>query len=113
MAKFVRQEDWILAATAMTIGAVVYPQIAEIGKVSYNVRFPQMILIMFGAAIGGLTVTLHDTIWRVISRWSGIPSGSTEFITKTKTENPDGGTTTREVKTTVTQANPDKSQGDL
>lgn len=105
--KFVRQEDWILAVVAMTIGAVVFPQIAEIGKFSYNVKFPQMVLHMVGMAIGGFTVTFHDTIWRFMSKRFGIPSGSTEFITKTKTDNLDGGTTTREVKTTTTPANPD------
>jgi hypothetical protein len=108
MSKIVQREDWILGLVAMTIGGVVYPQIAEIGKLSYNVRYPLMILVMFGVAMGGLTVALHDTIWRFIfwrfiSARFGIPSGSTEITVKTKDETPDGGTI---VKTTSTLIKP-------
>jgi chromate transport protein ChrA len=103
LSRLARQEDWVFAVVAMTIGGIVYPQIAEISKVSYDVKFPEMVLTMFGIAMGGLTVTLQDTIWRFIVKRLELPNGSTEFITKSRITNPDGGTTTKVTTTTVTE----------
>lgn len=66
---------------AMAIGAIVYPQIAEIGKVSYKVEFPQMILHMWGMALGALAFVFNGQFGKLVERFRP-PTGNTECIVK-------------------------------
>lgn len=75
--------NWTLPFIAMSIGTILYPSVAEVGKMSYNVHSPQMFLHLFGAALGGMSVCLNQIFRQMMKRF-GLHSGDTDSIQKPK-----------------------------
>lgn len=48
-----RVENWCIPFVMAFGGAILYPFVAEVGKVSYNVRSPLMFNVVMGFGIGG------------------------------------------------------------
>lgn len=52
--------DELIPFIAMALGAILYPLIAEVGKVSYNVAHPTVFNAIMGACIGGFAIGLNQ-----------------------------------------------------
>lgn len=74
--------DWVIPLVLILLGAVVYPFIAEVGKVSYAVSSPTIFNGVMGAAIGGFSVGANQ----VFRQWKSgrSQSGETQFIKRQK-----------------------------
>lgn len=67
-----------LPITAVVVGAAVYPWIADATNVVANVRSPLAYSVVLGAAIGGLSVAMHQQVRQFL----GLGTGNTQFTTK-------------------------------
>lgn len=81
---FRAKKDW-LPIIALLIGGLVYPLVAEVGKISFSVPYPTMLNIVIGVCIGGLSVAFHQ-IFKNLLKKVGASTGDTMIITKDETK---------------------------
>lgn len=61
-------QDWLIPFVLIVAGAIVYPTIAEVGKVSFDVSNPVMFNAVIGAVIGGASVGINQAFRQFITR---------------------------------------------
>lgn len=76
------EKDWLLPLIALGLGGLLYPFVAEIGKVSYTVKYPVMLNIIFGICIGGLSVATNKMFKELMRKLFGVPTGDTVIMDK-------------------------------
>lgn len=79
---FIHIPAWGPILLALIMGAVIWPQIADVSKVSYNVKFPEMITYMHGVGLGAIAVAGNQLFRKTVSKY-GLPAGDTVVIEKT------------------------------
>jgi len=79
---YMQSHDWLLPIFALVIGGIVYPYVAEVGKVSYNVKNPAVLLHIIGFAIGGLSVAFHQIFKQLMKKFFNIQTGDTMIMIK-------------------------------
>lgn len=82
-------QNWIIPWILMAVGGVLYPMIGEVGKVSYNVRFPAAFNAVIGVCIGGFAVGMHQGFKQAINFFAakkaeGLPKGDTNLWKRSK-----------------------------
>lgn len=60
--------NWIIPLALPVIGAVVYPMIAEPGKVNFECRNPAVLLGVYGFVIGSGSVGLNQMLRQFLGR---------------------------------------------
>ncbi len=73
--------NWSLPLIATILGAIAYPQIADVANVSYSVKNPDAFNVIMGCCIGGSAVAIHQTFKQILSRFFGYKS-DTEILVK-------------------------------
>jgi hypothetical protein len=72
--------NWMIPIVLPLIGAVVFPFIAERGKINFECQNPAILLGVYGFAIGAASVGLNQMLRQFIGRKNG--TGETEFLKK-------------------------------
>ena len=60
--------NWIIPIILSLTGLVVYPYIAETGSVAFQVRNPDVLLAVYGFALGAASVGLHQVFRQIFGR---------------------------------------------
>lgn len=60
--------NWVIPLVLPVIGALVYPQIAEPGKVNFECRNPAVLLGIYGFVIGSGSVGLNQMVRQFLGR---------------------------------------------
>lgn len=53
-------QNWSIPFVVSFLGAITYPFVAEIGEMSYNVKLPWLLNVLFGFAIGASPVLVDQ-----------------------------------------------------
>lgn len=62
-------QDWTIPILLMITGGIVYPFIAEIGKITnYTMRSPVMYNVLIGGCLGGAATGLHQIVKKFAQR---------------------------------------------
>jgi hypothetical protein len=78
-------KDWMIPFILITLGAVIYPFIADVTEIHKGTRNAVAYRVVVGSAIGVISVGVHSTLKQFIGRKNG--SSQTTFIRKTETTN--------------------------
>lgn len=60
--------NWIIPVALPVLGALLYPYIAETGKVNFECRNPEILLGVYGALIGSGSVGLNQMLRQFLGR---------------------------------------------
>lgn len=77
-------QSWLIPLLLPTIGAVAYPFIAEVGKVNFECRNPDLLLAIYGFVIGSGSVGLNQMLRQFLDRRN--EDGETKFLKKDETK---------------------------
>lgn len=83
---------WTRPVAAMVAGGAAYPFLAEAGKIAYQIRSPMLYSVIIGLCIGGLSVSLNQTVRHWIKSKTGIDpagNGDTDEIHNPDVNGPD------------------------
>jgi len=81
--------DWYIPIIIFLSGMVIYPFIAEIGGLKYNVPNPLMLKAIFGGIVGGASIGAHQLVKQWTKKKFGINidgGGDTKIITRVEIE---------------------------
>lgn len=62
---------WCLPFIALIVGGFAYPQIADVSKVSFNVKNPALFNVIIGVCIGGMSVCFNQMFKQFVERFGG------------------------------------------
>lgn len=70
--------NWWIPILLPAIGAIAYPYIAEVGKLSYEVAKPNVLLALYGVLIGSGAVGFNQAVRQFVGRKSTDEAQPTE-----------------------------------
>lgn len=82
-----RVENWLIPFILPLLGALAYPFIADMSKVSYEVHSPMLFNALIGLAIGGTATAMDQAAWQWLSRTKNT-EGQTTFLAKSDETTP-------------------------
>jgi len=82
-------QNWCIPFVLAFLGAVIYPMVAEVGKISYTVRVPWMLNALIGFGIGGGAVMADQMKKQWVEfRSAKSDDEDTKFFRREATESP-------------------------
>lgn len=79
-----RVQNWLIPWMLMSVGALIFPFIADVATKEIHSRNPIFYHAVIGAAIGGLSVGAHQAISQLseflTAKKNGLPKGDTALI---------------------------------
>jgi len=73
--------DWMIPLILAVLGGLIFPYIAETGKLNYQVRNPFLLHSLFGVALGAVPTWAKESLKQIRER-PKTAEGKTEFMTK-------------------------------
>ena len=77
--------SWLIPMILPLLGGAAYPFIAETGKVSFECRNPDVLLVIYGVVIGAGSVGLNQAVKQFLGRKETVPAKDPATETDTKT----------------------------
>jgi len=60
--------NWLIPWILIALGAVVFPFVSDYSKINFQCKNPMVLNAIYGAAIGGLSVGLHQGVKGFLAR---------------------------------------------